>query len=226
MGVNRRVVVTGLGIVSSIGSDPSQFWNNCLESKSRVEPIPEVWRHYADYHSTIWATLDPVDADQLGLTRVEIAQNDPASLIAGSAARQALTNAGLEPELFNKRANSYQIPGVDAERVGVYMGTGIGGANSFLDNYSVQMLGKQKQRLREALSPLSEDDQTRQALGPIVDSLHHGRRFNPFVVSMLMPNAISAHIGLKYSIKGDFNFSTRGEVEALMKGSSSGRVER
>lgn len=202
MGVNRRVVVTGLGIVSSIGSDTSQFWNSCLESKTRVESIPEVWRQYADYHSTIWATLDPVDAGKFGLTRVEVAQNDPASLIAGNAARQALTNAGLEPELFNKRANSYQIPGVDAERVGVYMGTGIGGANSFLDNYSVQMLGKQKLRLREALSPLPEDDETRQVLGPIVDSLHHGRRFNPFVVSMLMPNAISAHIGLKYSIKG------------------------
>ena len=202
MGVNRRVVVTGLGVVSSIGSDASQFWNNCLESKSRVEPIPEHWWQFADYHSSIWATLDPIDAAQLGLTRVEVAQNDPASLIAGNAARQALTNAGLEPELSNKRANSYRIPGVDAERVGVYMGTGIGGANSFLDNYSVQMLGKQKLRLRESLSQLSEDDETHQALGPIIESLHHGRRFNPFVVSMLMPNAISAHIGLKYSIKG------------------------
>jgi len=202
MGVNRRVVVTGLGVVSSIGSDATQFWSNCLEAKSRVEPIPERWHQYADYHSTIWATLDPIDANEMVLTRVEVAQNDPASLIAGNAARQALTNAGMEPELFNKRANSYQIPGVDAQRVGVYMGTGIGGANSFLDNYSVQMLSKQKPRLREILSQLPETDQAHQALGPIVESLHHGRRFNPFVVSMLMPNAISAHIGLKYSIKG------------------------
>ena len=31
---------------------------------------------------------------------------------------------------------------------------------------------------------------------------------------------------LKHSIKGDFNFSTRGEVEALMGGSASGRVVR
>jgi 3-oxoacyl-[acyl-carrier-protein] synthase II len=202
MGVSRRVVVTGLGIVSSIGSDPDQFWNNCLAAESRVESIPEHWWRYADYHSSIWATLDAIDAEQFGLTRVEIAQNDPASLIAGNAARQALTNAGLEPELFNKRANSYQLPGVDAQRVGVYMGTGIGGANSFLDNYSVQMLGKQKLRLREALSHLSEPDEALQALGPLIESLHHGRRFNPFVVSMLMPNAISAHIGLKYNIKG------------------------
>ena len=202
MGVSRRVVVTGLGIVSSIGSDPDLFWNNCLEGKSRVAPIPEHWRHYADYHSSIWATLDPLEPDKLGLTRVEVAQNDPASLIAGNAARQALTNGGLQLEVFNKRANSYRLADVDAQRVGVYMGTGIGGANSFLDNYSVQMLGKQKLKLGEIFSNLSEDDDSRAAIGGIIELSHHGRRFNPFVVSMLMPNAISAHIGLKYSIKG------------------------
>ena len=202
MSASRRVVVTGLGVVSSIGSDLARFWNSCLEGTSRVEPIPEHWRRYADYHSCIWATLDPIDADELGVTRVEIAQNDPASLIAGYAARQALTNAGLEPELINKRSNSFQLAGVDPHRVGVYMGTGIGGANSFLDNYSVQMLIAQKARLNKLQSNMSDEEQAHEELGSILECLHHGRRFNPFVVSMLMPNAISAHVGLKYSIKG------------------------
>ena len=98
MAGNRRVVVTGLGIVSSIGSDPNRFWSNCLEGKSNVAPIPEHWRRYADYHSSIWATLDPIDRDEMGLTRVEVAQNDPASLIAGFAARQALEGAGLSSQ--------------------------------------------------------------------------------------------------------------------------------
>lgn len=202
MSVSRRVVVTGLGVVSSIGSDPTRFWNNCLEGKSRVEPIPEHWRRYADYHSSIWATLDPLDSDKFGLTRVEVAQNDPASLIAGYAAHQALTRAGLEPELVNKRSNSYQLVDVDPHRVGVYMGTGIGGANSFLDNYSVQMLSAQKEKLGDIWSNMPGDDEMNHAFGSILESLHHGRRFNPFIVSMLMPNAISAHIGIKYSIKG------------------------
>jgi 3-oxoacyl-[acyl-carrier-protein] synthase II len=201
MSVTRRVVVTGLGVVSSIGSDPARFWKSCLEGKSRVTPIPEHWRHYADYHSCIWATLDPLDPDQLGVTRVEVAQNDPVSLIAGYAARQALTRAGLQPELVNKRSNSYQLADVDAQRVGVYMGTGIGGANSFLDNYSVQLLSAQKARLDEIRLSLP-DDELRHSVGSVLELLHHGRRFNPFVVSMLMPNAISAHIGLKYSING------------------------
>jgi len=202
MNVRRRVAVTGLGVFSSIGSDPAQFWSNCLQGRSRVAPIPEHWRRYADYHSCIWATLDPLDADELGITRVEVAQNDPVSLIAGYAARQALTGAGFGVELVNKRANSYEIADVDPHRVGVYMGTGIGGANSFLDNYSVQILNAQKAKLIDIHSTMSGDAQARDALGAAIESLHQGRRFNPFVVSMLMPNAISAHIGLKYSIKG------------------------
>jgi 3-oxoacyl-[acyl-carrier-protein] synthase II len=202
MAVNRRVVVTGLGVESSIGTDPIRFWENCLDGKSPVSPIPEHWRRYADYHSSIWATLEPLDPERLGITRVEAAQNDPASLIAGYSARQALTSAGLELELVNKRSNSYQLAGVDAHRVGVFMGTGIGGANSFLDNYTVQVLSAQKAKLGEIVSQFPEDGQARDAVGSILESLHHGRRFNPFVVSMLMPNAIPAHIGLKYSIKG------------------------
>jgi len=202
MGANRRVVVTGLGVVSSIGSDPTRFWSNCLEGRSSVTPIPEHWRRYANYYSSIWATLDPIDRDEMGVTRVEVAQNDPASLFAGHAARQALTSAGLEPELIDKRSNSYRLAGVDSHRAGVYMGTGIGGANSFLDNYTVQVLGAQKAKLGEILSNLPKDDAARQAAGAVLELLHHGRRFNPFVVSMLMPNAISAHIGLKYSING------------------------
>ena len=202
MAADRRVVVTGLGVVSSIGSDADRFWSNCLEGQSNVTPIPEHWRRYADYHSSIWATLDPIDRDEMGLTRVEVAQNDPASLIAGYATRQALASAGLEPELVDKRANSYHLVGLDAHRIGVYMGTGIGGANSFLDNYTVQVLGAQKAKLGEILSTLPEDDEARQEALTVLESLQHGRRFNPFVVSMLMPNAISAHIGLKYSING------------------------
>ena len=80
--------------------------------------------------------------------------------------------------------------------------TGVGGVSSFLDNFSVQILGAQKAKLNELFSQLPEDDETRRAVGSILEYLHHGRRFNPFVVSMLMPNAIPAHIGLKYSTNG------------------------
>jgi len=202
MGAARRVVVTGLGIVSSIGSDPARFWGNCLEGQSRISPIPEHWRSYANLHSSIWSTLDPIDAEGMGLTRVEVAQNDPVSLIAGYAARQALTDAGLEIELVNKRANASRIVDVDSQRVGVYMGTGVGGTSSLLDNFTVQILSRQRPKLEEVLQGLPEDGEARDTTASVLEALHQGRRFNPFIVSMLMPNAVPAHIGLKYSIKG------------------------
>lgn len=202
MAVKRRVVVTGVGVVSPIGTSAEQFWSNCLEGKSPVSPIPEHWHRYADYHSSIWAKLEPLDPDTLGVTRVEAAQNDPVTLIAGHAARQALTGAGLEPELVSKRANAYRVAGVDAHRVGVFMGTGIGGANSFLDNHSFQMLANLKGQLAALMGQIPQDNQRRDAFDSILESMHHGRRFNPFVVSMLMPNAVPAHIGMKFSLKG------------------------
>jgi len=202
MAAKRRVAVTGLGVASSNGWDPSGFWENTLEGRTTVVPIPEQWHQYATYHSSIWAPLGPVDPAKLGVTRVEMAQNDPVSLIAGFTARQALEHAGLELELANKRANSYRICGIDAERIGVFIGTGIGGANTFLDNYSVQILNAQKAKLSEAVSKMPEDEERRRDFEEILERLHHGRRFNPFAVSMLMPNAPPAHVGLKYSIKG------------------------
>ena len=202
MTAGRRVAVTGLGIVSSIGSDPVRFWESCLEGRTRISPIPEHWRSYANLHSTIWATLDELDADAMGLTRVELAQNDPVSLIAGHAARQAMTGAGLEVELVNKRANAYRIVDVDPQRVGVYMGTGVGGTSSLLDNYTVQMLSRQRPQLEELYRGMADDDGRRETMGGVLEALHQGRRFNPFIVSMLMPNAVPAHIGLKYSING------------------------
>lgn len=199
---NRRVAVTGLGVASSIGWDPIRFWESCLDGRSTIAPIPEQWSQYANYHSSIWAPLGSFDPEHLGVTRVEVAQNDPSALIVGFTARQALEQAGFELEVANKRANSFRIGGIDAERIGAFIGTGIGGANTFLDNYSVQILSAQKVRLAEAVSKLPADDERRLEIEEILEKLHHGRRFNPFAVSMLMPNAPPAHIGLKYTIKG------------------------
>ena len=85
-------------------------------------------------------------------------------------AAEALSRAGLEAgdmdvvelnEAFSSQAiASLRDLGLDAERVGVYMGTGIGGAHSFLDGYTVQMLYHKKAALAEinrlsAVSPSS-----------------------------------------------------------------------
>ncbi len=199
--MSRRVAVTGIGVVTSLGLSTAEFWSGCLEGRSVVTAIPENWREFADYHSEIWSPLPPLNAESLGASRVELAQNDPVSLMAAHAAREALSGSGLCLEEKNKRARTSFVIGIDPARAGVYMGTGVGGATTFLQNHSYQSLARQKGRLAKIRDSLDGNPSARE-LDEILAALVIGPRFNPFVVSMLMPNAVSSLLGLKFTFTG------------------------
>ena len=167
--MKRRVVVSAGGAVSAIGIGLEQFWRNCLEGVCAVAAIPSAWDRYAELHSRLWSPLPEIDFEALGIVRTERLQLDPFAMLALAAAREALLNAGfsLVPA---QRARAFTVAGVDSARIGVFLGTGIGGAHTFLHSHGVH--------------------------------LSHGRRYNPFVVAMLMPNAGSAAIANKFSLHG------------------------
>lgn len=199
--MTRRVAVTGIGVVTSLGKSVEDFWENCLAGESKVEEIPHVWREFADYHSTLWSPL-ALDFSELNFSRVEVAQNDPVSLIAAHAARQALISSGFTLDVAGKRARTESVREISPARAGVYMGTGVGGAKSFLENHTYQTLARQKARLAGIREAMNDNAPERRELEAVMDQLVLGQRFNPFVVSMLMPNAVSALLGLKFSFKG------------------------
>ncbi len=200
--MSRRVAVTGIGVVTSLGLSASEFWSACLEGRTVVSTIPDDWRQFADYHSTLWSPLPKLDAESLGTTRVELGQNDLVSLMAVRAAREALSESGLCVEEKNKRARTAFVVGVEPARAGIYMGTGVGGATSFLSNHAYQMLARRKRDLGKIRDSLDADDPRAAGIGSVIDKLVIGPRFNPFVVSMLMPNAVSALLGLKFTFTG------------------------
>jgi 3-oxoacyl-[acyl-carrier-protein] synthase II len=167
--MKRRAVITGGGAVSAIGIGVEQFWRSCLEGRSVVAAIPDAWDRYAELHSRLWSPLPEIDFEALGIVRTERLQLDPFAMLALAAAREALHNAGLG-FLPAQRPRAFTIAGEDAARIGVFLGTGIGGAYTFLHNHSLH--------------------------------LSRGPRYNPFVVSMLMPNAGSAVIANRFSIHG------------------------
>ena len=167
--MKRRVVVTGGGVISAIGIGLEAFWRGCLEARSAVAAIPAAWRGQADLHSSLWSPLPELDFDALGVARPERLQLDPFAMLALAAAREALLNAGLGLSPA-QRPRALTVAGVDSGRAGVFLGTGIGGAHTFLHNHEIH--------------------------------LSRGRRYNPFVVSMLMPNAAAAVIANKFSLHG------------------------
>jgi 3-oxoacyl-[acyl-carrier-protein] synthase II len=202
--MKRRVVVTGLGVITAIGQDVQTFWSNCLNAKTHVSGIPEHWRDYGQYYSQIWSPLPAVDYAQYGMTRLDQKQLDESSRIALACTFQALDSAGLAYSLADKKRNTYAVASVDNERFGVFMGTGIGGISTFCLSFSNHVLSRQKKLIAESIATLEKHADVGQLKG-IIEKLLCPIRFNPFAVSMTMPNACAGNLGIKFKLLGSNN---------------------
>jgi len=200
--MKKRVVVTGLGTFNALGHNVEEFWSNCLAGKTRASRIPDHWPLYSDFRSQVWSPLPDVDYSKYGITRLESKQMDPTSLIALACAFQALDSAGLEYTLQNKRRNTFSIPSVDSAKFGVYMGTGVGGLSSFASCFSHQMLNRQQDSLTRTLADMKEPHAA-ESVREVLERMRYPRRFNPFGVSMTMPNACSGNVGIKFGLRGN-----------------------
>jgi len=119
----RRVVVTGMGIISPVGNDVSATWQALLTGQTgagpitKFDPTPFPVRFAAEVKG-----FDPL----LYMDRKEAKRADPYTQYAMAGSVQAMRDAGLEVG-----AN------VDAERIGVIIGSGIGGLKSFEEQHDV-----------------------------------------------------------------------------------------
>lgn len=115
----RRVVVTGLGAITPLGNNVTDYWNNLINGVSGAAPIT---RFDASKFKTQFACevkgFNPEDY----LERKEARKLDPFSQFGLCAAIQAVRDAGLDKE------GSF-----DADRAGVIWGSGIGGLQTFQD---------------------------------------------------------------------------------------------
>ena len=119
MSSKRRVVVTGLGIVSPLGNDLETTWKNILNGESGAARITKF--DASDFSTTFAAELKGYD-DISGLTQKESRRIDPFVQYALTASDQAITDANLALE------------NLDTKRIGVSIGSGIGGLGSIEDN--------------------------------------------------------------------------------------------
>jgi 3-oxoacyl-[acyl-carrier-protein] synthase II len=108
----RRVVITGLGIVSPVGNDVVTAWKNIVEGKSGIGPLT----HFdaSTFPTRIAGEVRDFDPAQYVAPK-DVKKMDPFIHYGIAASVQALADAGLN-------ANEH-----DAERIGVAVGAGIGG---------------------------------------------------------------------------------------------------
>ena len=119
MSEQRRVVVTGLGIVSPLGNDLDSTWSNIISGKSGAGRITKF--DPADFSTTFAAELKGYN-EVSGLSPKEIRRIDPFIQYALTASDQAIKDADLS------------LDEVEKTRIGVSIGSGIGGLGSIEDN--------------------------------------------------------------------------------------------
>ena len=120
--MEKRVVVTGVGIISPIGNDVPTFWSNLISGVSGVDIIKafpvndlpvKIGAEVKNFDPTEWIDLK------------ETKRMDPVTHFGIAASEQAILDAGLKDS------------SLDPERIGVIVGSGIGGIQTMENQHSV-----------------------------------------------------------------------------------------
>lgn len=119
--MERRVVVTGYGVVSPLGNNVDTFWSNIKAGNSGIKKIES--DKFKDINTRIAGKISDFPAEDY-LDKKDQGKYDLFAQYAYAAANQALEQSGLDQDTVNK------------ERIGVYVGSGIGGIDTVLDNYN------------------------------------------------------------------------------------------
>jgi 3-oxoacyl-[acyl-carrier-protein] synthase II len=121
--MKRRVVVTGMGTITPVGNDVATTWRSLIEGKSGTAPITKFdASNFPVKFAAEVKGFNPLDY----MDRKEAKRADQYTQYAVAAARQAMTNARL-----------VERNGMDPDRIGVIIGSGIGGLKSFEEQHDV-----------------------------------------------------------------------------------------
>ncbi|MDI9544378.1 MAG: beta-ketoacyl-ACP synthase II [Bacteroidota bacterium] len=132
----KRVVITGMGAISPVGNDIPTFWNNLKNGVCGIDTI----RSFStdDLPVKIAAEVKDFKPDSYGIDAATARKNDRYALFALAASNQAMEDSGLQ---------------IEPERLGVYIGSGIGGMNTFVAE-TTKMIQKGPQWISPLFVPM------------------------------------------------------------------------
>ena len=115
--MDRRVAVTGLGVISPVGNDVQTYWDSLVTGKCGIDTIKAF--PVDDLPSKVAGEVKDFDSAAYGIEPAFARKQDRFTLFAVAAAAQAMQQSGLKA--------SAEDGNIDPERLGVYFGSGIGG---------------------------------------------------------------------------------------------------
>ncbi len=191
----KRVAVTGIGVVTPLGNNPQKFFNSLCEGKSGIQRLTLF--DPSSYPSQIAGEVKELDLNKY-LSLKEVRRMDRFTHFAVYAAEEAIRDSGLEKEK-------------DKERIGVIMGSGIGGLMTIERQHTI-LREKSADRISPFLIPMLITN-----ISPAYISIRHKFRGINFSVSSACASSLHA-----MSIA--FRTIQRGDAEVIVTGGSEAAI--
>lgn len=121
--MERRVVITGMGVITPVGCSVDEFWANLQAGHCGIAPLEGIEEELS---VSVGGQVKNFDPTAHGLDRSESRRSDRYSQFAVAAAIEAMAQSGLQAG-----------ENIDPARLGVYIGSGIGGMTTFVDQTRV-----------------------------------------------------------------------------------------
>ena len=138
--MEKRVVITGMGVISPVGNNLTDFWNSLVEGKCGIDLIKGFDEY--DLPISVAGQIKDFNPEECGLDRNDVRRNDPYCQYALAAANEAMKDSGL-----------VSGENVAPERLGVYIGAGIGGLQTFF-NESEKLIKEGVRRISPLFVPM------------------------------------------------------------------------
>ena len=193
-----KIVVTGLGALAPNGNSVDQFWANSIAGKSGIGPVSQF--NTEGHRVTIAGELSDFDPESV-LDSREVRKLDPFSIYAITAADEAVTMAGIDPDKL------------DLDRVGVTIGTGVGGIQTLEDQHTaIETRGPRR------VSPLFVPKMIANIAGGHLSMRWGFRGPNQTVTSACASATDAIGMAMRLILAGDADVMLAGGTEASVTG--------
>lgn len=195
----RRVVVTGVGLVTPVGNDVESTWRALREGVSGGGPITQ-FEATEDFDVRFACEVKGFEPERY-MDRKEIKRTDRFAQFAIATAQQAMESAGLADALGS----------VDRDRIGVLIGSGIGGIATFEEQARI-LVERGPQRISPFFVPMFISD-----IAAGLVSMRFGLRGPNYCT-------VSACASSAHAVGDAFRIVQRGEADAMIAGGAEATV--
>lgn len=196
--MKRRVVITGMGVVSSLGIGTDNFWKSIKMGKCGISSIERI--DASNLPAKVAAEIKDFDPSEF-IERKEVKRTDRFSQFALAAAKMAIEDSKINLDNINR------------ERLGVIIGTGTGGIETMLSQH-IEFLDKGYRRVSPFVVPMMISNMA----SGLIAIKYGARGFNECTVSACASSTNSIGDAFKVIQRNDADVMIAGGTEACITG--------